>query len=476
MPDAFTIHKPDGSARVGITLDDVSSGGATVVKRTAPGSLAEASGIPIGAEVLTINGERVTDMEQGANLIKAAAGVVRIEVRKSTQQQPVPANLTPIDISEAAVAAPHDNDAEEMKAEAELQAALAAAAAAPPTERIGGLGEPGTRAMIAFDVKGVTPRPAQYAFADGGPRPGEKPLVLIYLAIRGLGETARLLLAEAGAAYTHLASPMGEPQHVACEWRQRSPNGLCPMLSGLGVPRASPISQSGTIVRFLSRRYGLAGRTELDGLRADVLYETAKDLAKCEDEIREMARGCVLDSGAKGPAALAGRIEKQLEIMPSPSDGAAALNFGQIEVGGTRRPITFAMPSLACTDATHPSPPTSPTPHPPPSLTETEYFFTRRPACPMPHAPCPIHANARAQLFTLLVRLDEYQPGLVGQLSPKLEAFRAAAAARPRIAAYLSSALRFPPTCAELGKRPGPGGWDYGYAEGRKQRATFALA
>ena len=73
------------------------------------------------------------------------------------------------------------------------------------------------------------------------------------------------------------------------------------------------------------------------------------------------------------------------------------------------------------------------------------------------------------------MRLDEYQPGLVGRLWPKLEAFRAAAAARPLVAAYLSSALRFPPTCAELGKRPGPGGWDYGYAAGPKQRGSFAL-
>ena len=79
------------------------------------------------------------------------------------------------------------------------------------------------------------------------------------------------------------------------------------------------------------------------------------------------------------------------------------------------------------------------------------------------------------QLLNLLLRLDEARPGSVGNLWPKLEAFRKAGAARPRIAAYLSSNLRFTATCAELGRRPGPGGWDYGYASGPKQRQAWAL-
>ena len=67
-------------------------------------------------------------------------------------------------------------------------------------------------------------------------------------------------------------------------------NGLLPLLSGLGVPRASPLSQSGAIIRFLARRYGLDGADELQGLEADVLYETAKDLKSHKAEV------CVGDS------------------------------------------------------------------------------------------------------------------------------------------------------------------------------------
>ena len=49
---------------------------------------------------------------------------------------------------------------------------------------------------------------------------------------------------------------MGEEQALSCEWRKRSPNGLTPVLSGLGVPRAKPLSQSATVIRFLAERYG----------------------------------------------------------------------------------------------------------------------------------------------------------------------------------------------------------------------------
>ena len=69
----FTIHKSEATSRVGITLEDSDIVRGTVVKKRTPGGLAEASGIPIGAKVLLINGSAVTSMEQGANLIKAAA-------------------------------------------------------------------------------------------------------------------------------------------------------------------------------------------------------------------------------------------------------------------------------------------------------------------------------------------------------------------------------------------------------------------
>ena len=184
---------------------------------------------------------------------------------------------------------------------------------------------------------------------------------------------------------------------MSCEWRKRSPNGLTPMLSGLGVPRAEPISQSGSIVRFLSQRLGMAGATELEGVRADVLFETAKDLGAKKAEFT--APSAEQTSGAKGPAATAEKIAAMLEQMPDPADEEAALNFGQIE------------------------------------------------------------------LLKLLIDSDETCPGCVKELSPVLDAFRAAGAARPRIAAYLKSPLRFPQIL--------PG---YQYKAGPLKRASFAMA
>jgi hypothetical protein len=75
---AYIVRKPDGTAKVGIALDDDKSKSVTTVIRITPGGLAAAAGIPIGAVILSVNGEVVTGMEQGAALIKAAVGDVEI--------------------------------------------------------------------------------------------------------------------------------------------------------------------------------------------------------------------------------------------------------------------------------------------------------------------------------------------------------------------------------------------------------------
>lgn len=215
-------------------------------------------------------------------------------------------------------------DEDEVLAEAEIAAALEAAAKAPADEEISGLGS-GT-AMVVFEIPGEKVK----QYRSVAPKRGEKPLIFLYLCIRGLGETPRLMLAECGAAYTHLASPMGEEQAVSCEWRNRSPNGLTPVLSGLGVPRAKPLSQSSTIIRFLGKKMGMAGETELEGYYADVLFETAKDLKGKKLEI--IGDTEEETNGAKGPASTAQKIALMLESMPDPKDEGAALNFGQIEL------------------------------------------------------------------------------------------------------------------------------------------------
>lgn len=217
---------------------------------------------------------------------------------------------------------------EEDQAEAELVVAMAAAGAAKADEEIAGLLQPSSGPLL-FRVRPTGPNPKQYKV---GARFGEKPLAFFYFAIKGLGEVQRLMLAEAGASYDHIAVTGGEEQEAVGSWRARSPNGLLPMMSGLGVPRSAPISQSGATIRFLARRFGLEGETELEAAAADVMYETAKDLSNHKDVITSMPTEADKDMAAKGPWALALRLEKMLAAAPRPEDPDAAMTYGQIQL------------------------------------------------------------------------------------------------------------------------------------------------
>ena len=337
---------------------------------------------------------------------------------------------------------------DEDAAEAEVAAALAAAAAAPPDEEIGGLGD-GT-AMVAFEIPGQKVK--QY---QAGRQSGEKSLILMYLCIRGLGETPRLMLAECGAAYTHLASPMGEPQAVSCEWRKRSPNGLMPMMSGLGVPRAKPISQSATICRYLAARFGMMGATELDRARADTLYETAKDLKGKTGEIVGTAEDAT--EGAKGPTALATCIAAMLEGARKAVPRTVQLyqvTRPQVDRRGVKSTSLSTAPRL------------------PPPAAPTKYSTSTYPPCFAPRIaemPDPADDSAalnygQMELLNLLMQCDETSPGCVRKLHPSLEGFRASGVARPRIAAYLASPMRFPTFVSPT----------YRYTDGPVKRSSFA--
>jgi hypothetical protein len=230
-----------------------------------------------------------------------------------------------------------NQDADETKAEQEIQTAIDAARIAPVDQQISGLGpSPAALYLQIRPDKGATPGgtfgwPSQYSVDL---RPGEKPLLFIYFVIKGLGESIRLLLAESGLPYDHIAVTGGEDQSVALEWRSRSPNGLLPMISGLGIPRSAPVSQSGTIMRYLAKRLGMNGMTQTEEVMADVLFETSKDID------RQMEMLCAAagdnqenkDMAAKGPFALAVRVEKMLSSMSDPRDHTAVLNYGQIEL------------------------------------------------------------------------------------------------------------------------------------------------
>lgn len=209
-------------------------------------------------------------------------------------------------------------EADERIAEADIAACIAAASAATPSSEISGLGP----SEATLHLRSSPASKPQYPAAVS---PSEKPLLLTYFVIQGLGEAVRLLLAETGTSYSHIGVVGGEDQARACNWRARSPNGLLPLISGAGIPRARPLCQSGAILRYL------AGRLGMGGARADVLFETAVDLGGHKKVIAApwSVRDC---SVAKGPFATGERIEKMLVDMPDPADAGAVLNFGQIQL------------------------------------------------------------------------------------------------------------------------------------------------
>jgi len=214
-------------------------------------------------------------------------------------------------------------ESDEKAAEEELARAIKVANDASADEEVTGLG-PGSKAPIYFPVKGPARPPWEmYAIPHG------KPLVFTYFAIRALGEVPRLLLAEAGATYEHIAVTGGEDQADALNWRTRSPNGLLPMMSGFGIPRSSPISDSNAIVRFLAKKYGMAGQTEVEAARIDTLYEASKDLASNKDKITSGESDA---SQAKQPIKLAKRIEEMLADMTPAAKDDGVFNYGQIHL------------------------------------------------------------------------------------------------------------------------------------------------
>eukprot|EP00591_Stephanopyxis_turris_P001503 CAMPEP_0195511060 /NCGR_PEP_ID=MMETSP0794_2-20130614/3516_1 /TAXON_ID=515487 /ORGANISM="Stephanopyxis turris, Strain CCMP 815" /LENGTH=296 /DNA_ID=CAMNT_0040638603 /DNA_START=11 /DNA_END=901 /DNA_ORIENTATION=+ len=221
----------------------------------------------------------------------------------------------------------NEND-DELKAEQEIKTAIETAKDCSPSDLVDGLGA--SSAVLHLQFRPSQPKKELY---DTTLHPNEKPLLLTYFAIKGLGEVPKLMLAECGAHYDQIAPIGGEDQSIAMEWRARSPNGLLPIISGAGIPRAAPIAQSGAIIRFLAERFGMEGKTSMEKVMADVLYETAKDISNKKDSI------CAIDpekdlTKAKEPFALASRVEKMLSeaYMPDPKDETVPLNFGQIQL------------------------------------------------------------------------------------------------------------------------------------------------
>jgi glutathione S-transferase len=95
---------------------------------------------------------------------------------------------------------------------------------------------------------------------------------LTYFKGRGRAEIARLIFAAAGVAYEDVR--IEKDQWPAL--KPSTPFGQLPILEVDGVK----LCQSNTIARYLARKYNLAGKTELDQARADMIIDCFEDTAK----------------------------------------------------------------------------------------------------------------------------------------------------------------------------------------------------
>jgi len=95
---------------------------------------------------------------------------------------------------------------------------------------------------------------------------------LTYFDGRGRGEIIRLLFAYQGVDYTDERIKREDwPAHKAS-----APFGQLPMLEVDGVK----LCQSNSCARYLARKFNLAGKTELDQARADMLVDCYDDATK----------------------------------------------------------------------------------------------------------------------------------------------------------------------------------------------------
>jgi len=220
-----------------------------------------------------------------------------------------------------------ENNADEKFADKEISFAMQASKDADLEEPILGLGP--SKGPIYVQVRPRGGIPPQYIYCL---KENEETPIFTYFAIKGLGEVQRMMFAEANVPYDHIICVGGEDQSMVAEWRTRSPNGLLPTLSGMGIPRSSPISQSGAIIRFLARRLGMNGFDERGSVDADWLYETAKDMGSHARLVASTKEGDEKDMAAKKPFSTADRVAKLLATMPDPKKDDTAMNYGQIQL------------------------------------------------------------------------------------------------------------------------------------------------
>jgi len=103
---------------------------------------------------------------------------------------------------------------------------------------------------------------------------------LTYFDIRGLAEMSRLLLTVAGVQFTDdriKFKQKADKSFDRGDWEERKPKtpyGQVPVLEVDGVK----LAQSGAINRYISRKYGLMGSSDVEAALIDAQVETMIDL------------------------------------------------------------------------------------------------------------------------------------------------------------------------------------------------------
>jgi glutathione S-transferase len=95
---------------------------------------------------------------------------------------------------------------------------------------------------------------------------------LTYFNGRGRAEISRLVFAAAGVEYEDVRIQREDWAAL----KPTAPFGQLPMLEVDGVK----LAQSNAMARFLARRFGLAGKTDLDQVRADMIIDCFEDTTK----------------------------------------------------------------------------------------------------------------------------------------------------------------------------------------------------
>jgi len=95
---------------------------------------------------------------------------------------------------------------------------------------------------------------------------------LYYFNGRGRAETARMLFALAGQDYEDIR--VGEKEWA--DFKPKTPFGQLPLLEVDG----ETIAQSNAFSRLLAKRFGYAGKTDLEAARVDMVVDTLEDAVK----------------------------------------------------------------------------------------------------------------------------------------------------------------------------------------------------